>query len=432
MPALAAVPPGGVPGVRSGLAPLGWLAAAGLLRAAAAGGLAWGLLILLEIDAAPWEPDQAEGEKARPLHHLVIALDVSPSMQLADSGPQGDVRRAERAKAVLRSVLDRVNLRRTRVSVVAFYTTARPVVVDTFDPDVVANILDDLPLEHAFTAGKTNLYEGVKGAGEIGRTWPAKSATLVLASDGDTLPSKAPPTLPAAFVNTLVLGLGNPYRGLFIDGHSSRQDAESLTRLALRLGGVYHDANARHVPTAVLEKLDASLPIDHRRSASLRDLAIAFVAAGAAVLAGMPLVLSAIGAMAGEEIEQSAGRKGRGTFSGLGAFTERDDRAGQKMSQFPAASGAEGRKAVKKLLVPSWLLVPVAVLALHYGPGQRYLAWDRAADVVRRGSRRLRRRLGRGSVLIYTSNRPMAGGRPGRPRSNWRPIRLRPAWRGAR
>ena len=88
--------------------------------------------------------------------------------------------------------------------------------------------------------------------------------------------------------------------------------------------------------------------------------------------------------MAGEEIEQSAGRKGRGTFSGLGAFTERDDRAGQKMSQFPAASGAEGRKAVKKLLVPSWLLVPVAVLALHYGPGQRYLAWDRAADVVRR------------------------------------------------
>ena len=86
---------------------------------------------------------------------------------------------------------------RTRVSIVAFYTEARPVVIDTFDPEVVANILDDLPLEHAFTPGKTNLYEGVKAAGEAGKTWPAKSATLLVVSDGDTLPAKEIPSLPA-------------------------------------------------------------------------------------------------------------------------------------------------------------------------------------------------------------------------------------------
>ena len=80
-----------------------------------------------------------------------------------------------------------------RVSVVAFYSDARPVVIDTFDPEVVANILDDLPLEYAFKPGKTNLYEGVKTAGEVGKAWPVKSATLLLVSDGDTLPARETP-----------------------------------------------------------------------------------------------------------------------------------------------------------------------------------------------------------------------------------------------
>jgi Ca-activated chloride channel family protein len=257
------------------------------------GAACWGLLILLQIDSAAWEPRRAEDKQ--PLHHLAIALDVSPSMQLQDAGPQGAQRRAERARDVLHSIFERLEMRRTRVSVLAFYNGARPVVIDAYDPEVVANIIDDLPLEHAFTPGKTNMYDGVKLAAETAKSWPARSAALLVVSDGDTLPAKEPPALPAAFAAALVLGVGNPHHGLYIDGHSSRQDMDSLGRLALRLGGTYYDANVKHVPSVALAKLDALLPGAAPGSVELRDLAIASLLAGSAVLALLPVALALAG-----------------------------------------------------------------------------------------------------------------------------------------
>jgi len=271
--------------------PRRWIAAAAVARTAAVGALCWGLLVLLAIGSEPWEPNE-EADRL-PIHHLVLALDVSPSMQLTDAGPKGELRRAERGRDVVQSILERVNLRRTRISVVAFYTEARPVVVDTVDLNVVHNILDDLPLEYAFTAGKTNLYEGVKAAGELARTWPARSATLVVVSDGDTLPAGNLPQMPAAFAGSLILGVGNPNRGQFIDGHSSRQDIEALRRLALRMGGVYHEANTRHVPSEALAGFNAELPIRDREALGQREWALAAVLLGAVVLAGLSPLLSA-------------------------------------------------------------------------------------------------------------------------------------------
>ncbi len=171
--------------------------------------------------------------------------------------------------------------------------------IDTFDPEVVANILDDLPLEHAFTPGKTNLYEGVKGAGEAGKTWPAKSATLLVVSDGDTLPAKEIPSLPAAFAGSLILGVGNPYHGLYIDGHSSRQDGDSLRQLALRLGGQYFDTNLRHVPSADLVTLERWLPLNQKNDAGLRELAIGSTLGGASTLAALGVALALAGGFRG-------------------------------------------------------------------------------------------------------------------------------------
>jgi Ca-activated chloride channel family protein len=274
--------------------PMRWLAAGAVLRALAVAALGWGLFVLLHIGAAPWDPAEASDGNSAVVHRLVIALDVSPSMQLADAGATRDQRRAQRAKDVLRPLVERINWRRTRVSVVAFYSTARPVVIDTFDPEVLNNILDDLPMEHAFQAGKTNLYEGVKTAAEIARAWPVKSASLIVVSDGDTLPEKGLPAIPAAFAMTLILGLGNPQHGIFIDGHSSRQDAESLTRLALRLGGVYHDANLRDVTSDVTKQLEAAIPVDRRHDPSLREAAMTCVVSGAAVIALLPVLFSLV------------------------------------------------------------------------------------------------------------------------------------------
>src|SRR5206468_745586 len=102
------------------------------LRVVAVGAAMWGLLTLLQTGGESREP---AGLGERSTHHVVIALDVSPSMNLVDAGPQGTQSRADRARDALRAVLARLDTRRARVSIVAFYTTARPVVIDTFDPE---------------------------------------------------------------------------------------------------------------------------------------------------------------------------------------------------------------------------------------------------------------------------------------------------------
>jgi Ca-activated chloride channel family protein len=270
-----------------------WVAAVPWLRAAAAGAACWALLVLIRSDGGTWEATPSADKL--PIHHLAIALDVSPSMQLTDAGPTGNLRRAERARDVLNSVFQRLDMRRTRVSILAFYNGARPVVIDAYDPEVIANIINDLPLEHAFTPGKTNMYDGVKLAAESGKNWAAKSAALVVISDGDTLPAKEPPALPAAFAGTLVLGIGNSLHGLYIDGHSSRQDADSLGRLAMRLGGTYCDTNVKHVPSVELAKLESLLPGGGSGSTEMRDVAIAVLLAAASVLALLPVMLTLAG-----------------------------------------------------------------------------------------------------------------------------------------
>jgi Ca-activated chloride channel family protein len=296
--------------------PRRWVPAAAVARVLAVAAVCWGLVVLWKADAAPWSDALADGAHSASLQHLVLALDVSPSMQLADAGPASSQTRAERARDVLRSVLLRLDLVHTRISVVAFYTEARPVVIDTADPEVVANILNDLPLEHAFAAGKTQMHSSLEAAAKIAHSqrWPAGTATLVMVTDGDTLPASKAPTLPPAFGHVLIAGVGNSYRGLFIDGHSSRQDAASLQRLALQLGGAYNDVNSRHVPSEILAQWGASLPRGTTGRWARTEWAMAAVAVGAAVLALLPLAVVWFGAAwsprAADPVESWAGTHG--------------------------------------------------------------------------------------------------------------------------
>lgn len=272
-----------------------WVTAVPLLRALSMGVLCWGLVVLWNLAAMPTAAVSANPlENADPAH-LVFALDVSPSMDLADSGQLGKDPRSARARDALRSILDRIDLQQTRVSVIAFFSTARPVVVDTFDAEVVANILHDLPLEQAFESGKTTLYAAVEAAAEIGKAWRPNSATLVLVSDGDTLPPAKPSPLPPAFADVLVLGVGDPHRGEFIDGHVSRQDVSSLEQLALRLGGDYYDVNSRQVPTSRVAQLPAAMVRDDRTAWNSREAAVAAVLSGAGCLALIGPLLSLFG-----------------------------------------------------------------------------------------------------------------------------------------
>ena len=298
-------------GPGSGGRPRAWVRALPFARAGAAAVLVWGLAVLLDL------PPKFAGNEAvvdAPAeHHLVVVLDVSPSMHLKDGGPKGDQTRAERARTLLRSILDRTDTVHTRVSVVAFYSDAKPVVVDTYDLNVLHNILDDLPLEHAFKAGKTNLYKGVELAFDLARPWREKSTTVVVASDGDTLPPSGRPLQPPSVASVLVLGVGNPHKGLFIDGHSSRQDRTSLNRLALQLSGQYHDGNTRHVPSSLLNEFARSLSPRAAASLGTRALALYAVGIGSVLLALCSPLLALFGVRgrAGRRGGRASARRGR-------------------------------------------------------------------------------------------------------------------------
>lgn len=279
-----------------------WTAAVPPLRTACAAALAFGFVALIQVPEEYVETEvDPELHPAR--HHLVLALDVSPSMHIPDSGPKGGAMRADRARELARSILDRLDMTRTRVSIVAFYTEAKPVVVDTYDPEVLRNIFDDLPLAHAFEHGKTDLYEGVRVAAEVARAFPPDTASLLVVSDGDTLPASGLPRLPPSVANFLVLGVGDPYKGVYIDGHSSRQNRESLNRLALRLDGQYHDGNHEHVPTAVLRRFTSSLAVIDERGLDLRAFGLLAVGLGSAILALLSPALALAGAPRNEPRE---------------------------------------------------------------------------------------------------------------------------------
>lgn len=268
-----------------------WVATVPFLRGAAAAAIAFGLVVLFQFK--PQNETEIDPDK-EPAKHLVIALDVSPSMYLEDAGTDGRQSRWQRARDLLTAVMQRLDMEQTRVSVMAFYTEAKPVVIRSFDMGVVLNVLDGLPLEHAFETGSTQLQAGVQAAIDMTRGWPPGSTTLVVVSDGDTVAGATLPRRSSAIADVLVLGVGDPYRGAEVAGRTSRQDHESLQRLAVRLDGRYHDGNRLHLPSEVVRALTASLP-QVTTTSELRTIALVLVGAGTALLALIPWLLSLAG-----------------------------------------------------------------------------------------------------------------------------------------
>jgi Ca-activated chloride channel family protein len=258
------------------------------LRVAAAAAVAWGLVTLMTIPPRAHAAGEIpEGE----YRNLLLVLDVSPSMLLKDAGPTGKQPRKVRAAAVLKSFFERVPIETYKISVVAFFTGAKPVVVSTTDREVVNNILGDLPMQYAFKAGPSDLFAGLQEAARIAHPWRPRSTTLVIVSDGDTVPATGMPKLPDAVAHVLVVGVGDPMAGAFIAGRQSRQDASTLRQVAVRLGGTYHNANEKQVPTDVLRQVTFYPGKSALARLTRREYALMAVAAGAVALAVLPVLL---------------------------------------------------------------------------------------------------------------------------------------------
>ncbi len=272
--------------------PRPWARAAPFLRVGAMGALAWGLTALLLLEPRVHRSRQPGEDDFR---HLLVVLDVSPSMALQDAGPELKQSRTQRARALVESLFRRVVLEQMRMTVIAVYSGAMPVVIDTSDAEVVRNILGDLPMHHAFPVGKTDLFAGLVEAARIARPWRQHSASVIVITDGDTVPPTGIPRMPPSVSEVLVVGVGDPRTGRFIDGHQSRQDAATLRQIALRLGGSYHDGNQLHVGTEAVRRLTRIEVQDPLQRLTLREYALLACAAGAFLLVVLPPLLALFG-----------------------------------------------------------------------------------------------------------------------------------------
>lgn len=274
--------------------PRNWTVMVPVLRIVCMGTLVFSLWVLMGLSGVPHDERNKQVEKEK-IKHLIIGLDVSPSMDIKDAGPTGKKTRSEQASSILKSIMERVDMTDVRVTIIPFYTKAMPMIIDTFDPEVVNNVLDGMHLDYAFEHGKTNMHEVVKEAAKIAKPWAADSAVLVVVSDGDTLPGSGMGELPVSIAETMVVGVGSTHKGTFIDGHASKQDAYSLKRLALQTRGLYHDGNTQHVPTSELEELSKALPVKNSGWKDLRFISLVLSVVSASILAFLSPLLAAFG-----------------------------------------------------------------------------------------------------------------------------------------
>jgi Ca-activated chloride channel family protein len=290
--------------------PRPWARLAPLLRIAALGLATWGLATLLAI--APKVHKLGPQASAGGLRHLLLVLDVSPSMTLKDAGVDRDKSRRQRAAELLASFFQRVPADLYRTSIVACYNGAKPVVEETKDIEVVRNILDDLPLRYAFPVGKTDIFSGLSEAARIARPWEPGSTTLMVVTDGDTVPATGMPKMPASIGHVVIVGVGDTKSGSFIDGQQSRQDASTLRQIAVRLGGVYHNGNEKHLSTALLTEITMSGRESRFEQLTLREYALAACGLGATIYGLLPLGLHGWGTswMPGVRQRREAARSG--------------------------------------------------------------------------------------------------------------------------
>ncbi len=227
--------------------------------------------------------------------HLVLVIDVSPSMSLKDAGMERKTSRRDRAVEVLQSLFDRVPIREYRVSIIAVYSDAKPMLEDSKDFEVARYIVGDMPLWHAFKPGKTDLFSGLTAAAKMCKTWNPGSTTIIMLTDGDTVPPKGMPDLPHSVANVLVIGVGDTAAGMYIDGHQSRQDSATLRQVANRLRGFYHNGNQQHLPSQVINAMNASYRVDELSAWTRREWSFLAIGLGSVVYSVLPLILTYFG-----------------------------------------------------------------------------------------------------------------------------------------
>lgn len=269
-----------------------WARLAPLVRITGASLLALGATLLLLFD--PIEVEVTPSPRAS--RQVLVVLDVSPSMNLKDAGPGTDkMMRGQWAGKIMQGVLDRIDMKDTRITMVAFYSRALPMLQDTTDKSLLSSMMSGLPLYTAFIPGKTDLQAGLTEAFRLAKGWAPRSTTLIVISDGDLESAPVVPRPPPSIADSIVIGVGDPRSPTIISGHSSRQDEWTLKTIAAKLGGYYHQGNTRHLPSGVLDGLESIAP-RVGGTAGQREIGLWSAGIGAALTALIGPLLQCFGA----------------------------------------------------------------------------------------------------------------------------------------
>jgi Ca-activated chloride channel family protein len=254
-------------------------------------GAVWSLIVLMAFEGS----SRTRERNVAATRHLMVLLDVSPSMQLQDAGERGADKRSARAAELLRSVMERAPSDEVKITMACFYTDAMLLAKECSDREVIWNFADNLPLHIAYRPGKTDLVKSLNSAGDLVKDFPRKTTTVLVLTDGDTVPDTGLKPMPSSVSEVIFAGVGSPTHGAFIDGHLSRQDNSSLSQLARRLGGQYHNGNVKQVPSEMLRRLIAPDERTEKIKVNMRVLATIVLASSAALICLLPLLLEYFG-----------------------------------------------------------------------------------------------------------------------------------------
>ncbi len=270
----------------------GWTRLVPLLRPLCLAAFAWGLATLVIIKLAEKEGGNRE-QSNQNATRLVFVADLSPSMYLVDAGPEGKLTRQARMREVVEGILQRVS-GNLRFGVIGFWTDSMPVVMEARDPELVRNVFNGLPLSYSMPTGQTDLGQALNAAVKLVNDFPEGSTRLIVFTDGDCVNLVPILPRPKAVKEVFVLGVGNPHKGTFIDGHQSRQEVDTLRAVASALMGTYTDVNEKHLPTTALGDLVVTLA-PPRKGFTLAELAVLAMTLGSALLALIPVALEFFG-----------------------------------------------------------------------------------------------------------------------------------------
>ena len=131
-------------------------------------------MVLLELEPKVHHTQVVPQEERR---HVLLALDVSPSMRLQDAGPEKENSRMKRARDVMESFFRRVPTERYRVSVIAFYTGAKAGRGGYFRPRGRSKHLSVIcPCTTLSKRERPILFAGIAEAAEIARSRGSREA----------------------------------------------------------------------------------------------------------------------------------------------------------------------------------------------------------------------------------------------------------------